>query len=137
MDDGFIIIIIALQDCGSPFYAIAGYEAKKYTFFKNTFKEWIIWRHLAFAHTQYIIESSTSFSVVCLSAAKDACSIFINIKPVIRHFYMTSLISVFLLLSFIALLSCLFKLCSLQPTGCRGHFDAKKCEYTMVSLHFC
>lgn len=84
-DDGFIIII-ALQDCGSPFYAIAGYEAQKYTFFKNTFKEWIIWRHLAFAHTQYIMESSTSFSVVCLSAAKDACSVFINIKPVIRHF---------------------------------------------------
>lgn len=52
-------------------------------------------------------------------------------------FYVTSLISASLRLSFIALLSCLFKLCSLQPTGCRGHFDAKSCEYTMVSLQFC
>lgn len=34
MDDGFIIIIIALQDCGSPFYAIAGYEAKSIHFLK-------------------------------------------------------------------------------------------------------
>lgn len=40
--------------------------------------------------------------------------------------WVTSLVSVFLRLSFVALRPCLFKLCSLQAADAAGHFDAKK-----------